>query len=170
MEGEVRWEEAASAPGDDSIRLRGARIVDASGRTAGRVDVRTGFELQMEYEVYRRVRGLQVGFLLCAQDGTAVLTSGDTEALNGAEAPREPGCYVARCTMPGRLLSPGTYSLSLGAHIPRIRSCYFVESALNVTVTETLASAGDGRRRGVVSPPLEWSTDLVEECTAACGS
>jgi lipopolysaccharide transport system ATP-binding protein len=158
--GAVCWSEDAQAPGDDTIRLRGARILDAGGRASDLVDLRTGFTIEMEYEILRRVRGLQVGFEVLASDGTPVLTSGDTDARNGLEIERQPGRYVTRCTMPGWLLSAGTYSLSLGAHIPCVRACYLVDSALTVTVTRThgFGSNGDDRRRGVICPLLPWTT------------
>ena len=164
---QIQWN-SAEAPGDDTIRIRSARILDAAGQVSDLVNVRTGFAVQIEYEIQQRVRGLEVGFRLATSDGTEVLTAGDTDEHNGADIVREPGYYTARCIMPGRLLSPGSYSISLGAHVPGIRTCYLVETALTVTIAQTLrfGAAADDRRRGVICPPLQWNTDRVEACAA----
>ncbi len=155
---EVRWTDEQTMPGDDTIQLHAVRIRNCAGEVVDTIDMEAGFWVEIEYEIRKPVRGLQLGFRMTAAEGTVVLTSGDTDNHPNGTLERHPGQYLSRCAMPGGLLSAQTYFFSFGAHVPNIQTHYFVESALSVSVvrTQPMGSIADDRRQGVICPVLPW--------------
>jgi lipopolysaccharide transport system ATP-binding protein len=166
---EAYWPDPLSSPGDETIRLCAARILNARGEVTDIVDMRAGFDLEIAYELRQPVPGLQIGLVIVSGEGIPVLTSGDAD-MAGKELVRRSGYYSARCRMPGSFLSPGPYFVNLGAHIPNVHSCFYVESALSFTVvrTQVVGGTSDERRKGVVCPILPWSTNSISCSTPAC--
>ena len=162
---ERQWDRDENGSGDETIRLLAVRILDPQGRPTDQIPMSSGFEVQMEYEIHRRTVGIQVGFRLLTADGTVVLTSGDTDMLGVAQPERLPGRYTSRCSVPAYLLSPRTYFLSFGAHVPNIQVHFFLEAALIFAVlrTESLGGVGDDHRLGVISPILPWTISKIGE-------
>jgi lipopolysaccharide transport system ATP-binding protein len=157
---EIRWANG-NMPGDETIKLHMVRITDTEGRSIHTVDARSGFVVEMEYEIFRKVRGLEIGFRLSAVDGTPILTTDDTPS-DCAGSVRLPGRYLARCQMPAGLLSSQTYCFSFGAHEPNVRLHYLVEAALELGVSQTLTGGGNDPRWGVICPALPWSVSKMK--------
>ena len=157
---EIRWTNG-DMPGDDTIKLHMVRITDTEGCGIHMVDGGSGFVVEMEYEIFRKVRGLEVGFRLSTVDGTAILTT-DDKPSDYAGSVRLPGRYLARCQMPAGLLSSQTYCFSFGAHEPNVRLHYLVEAALELVVSQTLARAGNDPSWGVICPTLPWAVSKMK--------
>jgi lipopolysaccharide transport system ATP-binding protein len=164
--GHASWP-GADAPGDDIIRLRDAGITDVDGKPIQAAGMESPFEVQIEYEILRPALNLHLGFRLSTADATAVFTSGDHDHLSDGLASRAPGRYLARCRIPGGLLSPQAYLLSFGAHVPGLKVHYFVESAVEFTVerTQSRGATVDDHRQGVISPVLPWRVERTSEAT-----
>jgi lipopolysaccharide transport system ATP-binding protein len=160
---EVKWMDDSVRPGDTTIKLHAVRIVDREGRVVDTVGLETEFYVEMEYEIRKPIRGLQVGFRLATSDGTVVFTSGDTDNRPDEETDRQPGYYLARCMIPGGLLSPQTYYFSFGAHVPNVHTHFFVEDVLTLTVvrTQPRGSIVDDKRQGIICPVLHWQVSRI---------
>ena len=85
--------------------------------------------------------------------GIAVWTSWDTDST-GDEV-REPGEYLSICHVPGRLLRPGRYFLTVGASDVH-GELDFHEGALSLEVSEVGWRMGDSGRIGVITPVFSW--------------
>ena len=130
---EVRWQDD-NMPGDDTIRLHAARILDESDKVVATVAATNAIAIEIEYEIYRPARSLQIGLRVSTADGIIVFTTDDATANKGGASDRRLGLYLARCTIPGGLLSTQTYHVSFGAHVPNVHVHYFVEAALEFAV------------------------------------
>src|SRR5438046_9972265 len=76
---EIRWTNG-DMPGDETIKLHMVRITDTEGCGIHMVDGGSGFVVEMEYEIFRKVRGLEVGFRLSTVESTARLTTDDKQS------------------------------------------------------------------------------------------
>ena len=152
------------APGDDVVRLRSVRVVDADGETTDYVDV-------------RRPVGVEVGFTVL-EHGPPVLpkiklVTGGNIAFNAMDTdarwhePSPPGDYVATAWIPGNLLNEGLITVDAAVcsiDSPKLHHHVSVHEAVSFHVQdphEGDSSRGTftGQWRGVVRPLLEWTAD-----------
>ena len=77
---------------------------------------------------------------------------------------REPGSYVSICKMPGALLRPGRYRLSVGAHIGSIKVFGYYENVLAFDISE-VGYCLNLNRGGIVTPLLAWDIRRAETVT-----
>jgi lipopolysaccharide transport system ATP-binding protein len=159
------WEEVETAPGNDVVRLRSARVIDAEGNTVDAVDVR------------RRV-GIEIGFTVLTDDVALFpkikLTNGQGEiAFNAMDiderwrAPAKRGDYVSTAWVPGNLLNEGMMSVDVGVAslgAARLDAHFNFAGLLSFHVQDPVV--GDsakgfftGQFKGAVRPLLEWDVD-----------
>ena len=98
-----------------------------------------------------------------------MLTSLDTDSsgLNGCV--RHPGTYLSRCIMPGDLLHPGQYLLTVGlqqgtkmgdSRVLRDRSISYHENVIAFDISE-VGYHLDIERSGIVTPTLHWDVKSI---------
>jgi hypothetical protein len=104
----------------------------------------------------------RIGFLVYALDGTPVFEIYDVdEDMNGG--PRQPGSYLLRCELPGDLLKPGRYSLSLNAGMPGIKNLARLDGVLQFSVEDNSlpGAAMNLPRLGVIRPKAKWTSTTL---------
>jgi lipopolysaccharide transport system ATP-binding protein len=163
---EITWPELDSAPGDNLVRLRFARVVREDGSLADAVDV-------------RQPVGIEIGFRVLRSDGAPVFPKIKVMDRQGQPAfnaldtsprwhePSEAGDYVATAWIPGNLLNEGYTSVevavcSLAAGSLHPRASMFDALAFHVQDPgEGDSARGEftGQLRGVIRPLLDWTTE-----------
>jgi homopolymeric O-antigen transport system ATP-binding protein len=163
---EISWPDTASAPGDDLVRLRSARVVLEDGSTTAAVDVRNPV-------------GIEIGFTVLRGDGPPVspkikvLDRQGEVAFNAMDtSPRwhessEPGDYLATAWIPGNLLNEGLTTVEISvSSIGGLK--LYPHAGYRDAVSFHVQDPGDGdsargeftgQWRGVVRPLLEWTTE-----------
>ena len=157
------WPDLESAPGDELVRLRSARVVGADGSTIDYVDVREPV-------------GIEIGFTVL-EDGAPVLpkikvVAGGQIAFNAMDVdprwyePSPPGDYVATAWIPANYLNEGLVTVDpaiCSIDSPKLHHHASVWEAVSFHVQDP--GHGDSSRgtftgqwRGVVRPLLEWTT------------
>ncbi len=157
------WPDLESAPGDELVRLRSARVVGADGSTIDYVDVREPV-------------GIEIGFTVL-EDGAPVLpkikvVAGGQIAFNAMDVdprwyePSPPGDYVATAWIPANYLNEGLVTVDpaiCSIDSPKLHHHASVWEAVSFHVQDP--GEGDSSRgtftgqwRGVVRPLLEWTT------------
>jgi lipopolysaccharide transport system ATP-binding protein len=163
------WETPELAPGDERVRLKGVRVVNARGAPTVDFDIREPVFVEIEFwnlsddEDFRPFANAH----FFNGDGTCLFVSGDSNNLEWRNRPRRRAVVKSRCRIPGNFLAEG------GVFV------HAAVSSLNPTVVHALeydavvfhitdSSRGDGARGeymgdfpGVVRPLLEW--DVAEE-------
>lgn len=145
-----------AAPGDVA-RITRIEVLSSSGRVSAAIlldrpaDVLIGYRLNQPLAAYR------VGIRIRTADGFDVMTSATTDAA-GRLLSRPPGDYVARVTIPARLLAPGRYLLTVFLGQPGIRTVDRHDNALMLQI-HGRAKAYLEREYGVIATLLEWSLD-----------
>jgi lipopolysaccharide transport system ATP-binding protein len=156
------WDDLATAPGDDLVKLRAARVVGEDGERLDAADVRRPVGIEITFDVLRR--GVPVFPKIKLVNGQGDVAFNALDTRERWKEPSQPGEHVATAWIPGNLLSEGLYTVdvnvcSLGG--PKLIPHAGVHEALAFNVQDPLD--GDSARgqytgslKGAVRPLLDW--------------
>ena len=113
-----------------------------------------GFELEFDFTVRAALRPGRLSFRLDADDGRAILTSSNSDDSSSGNVPWREGRQVVRCRIPGHLLAPGRYFVSISE--PLASGNRIHEGVLSVTVSEQGSLVARDAREGAIAPLLQW--------------
>jgi lipopolysaccharide transport system ATP-binding protein len=154
--GFCEWPEGLSNRDVNEFKLFAARIHNQSGDVTSTVDMRFPFALTFDYRIDQALPYCRIGFVLATADGTVVFDSYDSDSDRN-QGRREPGTFRLRCEIPGHLLLPGRYVISVNAGMPGLKNLVYVENVLSLTVEQTAAIGDvDAQPVGVIRPKLLW--------------
>src|SRR5262245_7112580 len=148
---ERTWDDSPTAPGNDEIRMRSAKVVTGDGTPIADIDVDT--PLQVEFDYWNYVEGAQLNVTLSVKtvDGhCAFITASSLETMPA-------GLVKARCQIPGRLLNDGTYSIDLIIVRGTTNVVYSHNDILVFEVRDVKRNhSWYGKWAGAVRPRLNW--------------
>jgi len=156
--GEVIWPEGASNRGVTELKLYSARVRNSHGSVSSTVESTKAFSVEIEYEITRPLWNLRVGFFLRTSAGGYVFDSHDADDPEFRSG-RDLGHYTACCHIPGNLLGPGTYLISLNAGIYNVAHFAREENTLVLEVVNTSAREAISPRGGVIHPQFTWKQE-----------
>jgi lipopolysaccharide transport system ATP-binding protein len=160
---ERTWAYENNAPGDERSRLRVVRVVDAAGNVSGRISSDDALEIQIEFS--NDMDGSIVGttLMIFAADGTCIFSSLDNKDSTSYSVPRRRGLWRSTCSIPGQLLSEGSYSVSIAIWSSSYSPIVRVDDVVVFEIYDGGGVRGDyfGGFAGVVRPLLKWSSDWI---------
>ncbi|MCU1488171.1 MAG: transporter related [Actinomycetia bacterium] len=167
---EREWDDWRTAPGDDLVRLRSVRVLDADGRVTEEHDIRRPIRIEVEYWA---LPGIEtelpfVNLHLRTEQDVVILVTADFVDDDWLHRPRQPGLVRATCEIPGNLLAEGqVFVLAAVSSDNPVRVHAMERDAVAFQVIDR--SDGDGTRGpyanewpGVVRPKLPWTATQVE--------
>ena len=162
---EQAWEEMATAPGNDDVRLHRACVRPASSSPLDPITVRTPFVVEFDYWNLNPDMCLKLSFQLYNEEGILVFDVGPTYEPIWRGAASSTVLLRDTCYVPGDLLNDGMHRIML--HITTDQGTLIhQENDILVfdirDVTETRGAAY-GKWPGAVRPMLEWDTELVDQ-------
>jgi lipopolysaccharide transport system ATP-binding protein len=161
---ERTWDDPASAPGNDRVRLRRAVVRPAEAGAGETITTRSPFLIEFEYWNFRPTGGLGLHFNLLNQEGTLVFNASAPAANPDGASPQPPGLFRSVCRIPGDLLNDGTHRVELwiasGEEV-----VYRLEDLLAFDVHDIADLNGPpfGKGVGAVRPVLQWHTELLSQ-------
>jgi len=164
------WPDRGSAPGNDAVRIRAARIHNDHGAKTSIIDINKPFSVEMEYEVLQPGLILAPHFVLFNEKGDLLFLAYEVNSA-WRDCPRTIGKYISQGTVPGNLLTEGTYFVSVCCRTLLTRDVDIEEhEAVMFQVVESKqgnSARGNiaGHIPGLIRPLLEWRTqfdDLAE--------
>jgi lipopolysaccharide transport system ATP-binding protein len=156
------WPDLSEAPGDDLVRLRSVRIVDADGETVDYADVRMPVGIEIGFTVLRS--GVPVvPKLKVVAGGHVAFNAMDTDER--WKEPTRPGDYVATAWLPGNFLNEGLIRVDAAVcsiDSPKLHHHVSIHEAVTFHVQDPFegnSSRGTftGQWRGVIRPLLDWT-------------
>jgi lipopolysaccharide transport system ATP-binding protein len=161
VDGLVTWEGGTANPGVDVFKLLSVSIRNDARQVATILDVQKEFFLELEYKVAKPLPHCRIGFTLTNAEGIHIFQAydSDTEETPG---PRETGQFIARCGIPGNLLSPGRYIASINVGMVNIENLVHLDGVLVFDIEDT-GSAGSTYgppRMGIIRPQLRWEKEV----------
>ncbi|MBN1680157.1 MAG: ABC transporter ATP-binding protein [Anaerolineae bacterium] len=156
--GEVSWAEGYADPEIDEIKINRIRLSNSTGQSTDLLDVRHPFTAEIDYELLQSLVSFRVSIHIANSEGVVIIHSHDVDNPDLAGM-RQPGHYTSSCTIPGNLLSPGRYFLSVTSDIQHVKVLTQQHNILSFHISDTGAFGSDvgGRRLGVIRPVLDWT-------------
>jgi lipopolysaccharide transport system ATP-binding protein len=161
------WDDPATAPGDEVVRLRSIRIRSAEGATVEAADIRQPVGIEMTYDVLKPGYCLVPRYDLFNESGLCVFSTLGLEP-EWRTRPRAMGRLVSTAWIPGNYLAEGTLLVSGRIFSPDpVKNHFFERDLVAFHVVDSLdddAARGgwEGALPGVVRPLLEWTTRPLE--------
>lgn len=149
------WTNSALPQKNAEITILSACVTTRQSSQAAVVKFDDGFNLNVHYELKALVESWSLVFRLRDSSGLAVFTSWDTDFIGHAK-PVQPGTYHAVCHIPGNLLRPGMYAVTLGTYVPRSGVFDIQENIFQFEVS-SVGYTLNANRLGVITPVLKWS-------------
>jgi lipopolysaccharide transport system ATP-binding protein len=113
-----------------------------------------GVDLVFDYTVHGDIPPGRLSFRVNREDGLVVFTSSNTDTSATSRMPWTAGRHRVRCTIPGELLAPAKYFVTISEPLTHGNALH--ENVISFTITEQNSLAARDRRQGVVAPRLEW--------------
>jgi lipopolysaccharide transport system ATP-binding protein len=158
----VSWPDGVSNAGITELKFTSVGLLDKNGRRTVHFDYSEPLTFELIYTVHEALPFCRIGFLLYALDGTPVFEIYDIDEDENCGR-RQPGSYILRCEVPGDLLKPGRYSLSLNAGMPGIKNLVRLDGVLQFSVQdhELPGASMNLPRLGVIRPKTKWTSEAL---------
>ena len=159
------WDDPESAPGNEVVKLRAARVRTDAGEISSAIDIRHDVSIELEYEVLQAGKVIIPSIQLNNEQGSCIFISHDWSA-EWRHTERKVGIYKSTVSVPGNLLSEGTIFVTAGAATHQPHQVHFNErDAVTFNVIDSPdgdAARGDfaGPMPGAVRPMLSWKTEI----------
>jgi lipopolysaccharide transport system ATP-binding protein len=156
---EGRWEHPANETCGEEVRIASVEVIRADGSVQPTVPFDEPVHIRIEHEVFEAQKAMMLLVRLTDMSGNVLLVTSDvdTDPTRGAW---ELGRYRYTTTIPGSLLRPGRYTLSViakkrrGVRLDEHRNCLGLEVA-------PIRFAMQEDRAGVITPMLPWELEDV---------
>jgi lipopolysaccharide transport system ATP-binding protein len=157
------WPDWRTAPGNDGVRLRSARVRPAGPDSA--ITTRTPLLLEFEYWNLRAGAQLSLALHLQNEDGILVFAAAPVAGRGRWHAgPRACGLFRDTCLVPGDLLNDALHRVELLVVENDTNVIYRHPEVLEFEVRDVpdLRGAWYGKWKGAVRPVLDWTTEAVD--------
>ena len=163
-----QWDDPATAPGNDRVRLRRAAVEWAvEGDAAEPTDeITTRTPLRLAFEYWNLREGARLNLSLHVYDEQGIMAFNTLPPVSSPWRGRAfpVGLFRDVCHIPGDLLNDGRYRIELLVVQDENTIVYRHDDLLAFEVHDSADLRGEwyGRWPGVVRPQLAWATELVE--------
>lgn len=152
---EVVWDHLETAPGNEFIKIRSARVIPETDDRDQLITVKTPFRIEFVFLITLPEALFYIGFHFRSVYGECVFVSASTPKVI------RKGMYKGSCFVPGELLNNGTYTLEVYFVKDGQVVLYQAADLLVIEVLEAEREPGSwlGEIPGAVRPTLKW--DIV---------
>ncbi len=167
-DGQCTWPDGECDEGVHELKLMSVRVINELGDAAARLHCSEPIGIELTYRVDEPIAHARVGLILDTEDRELVFESccpvgesGDPLA-EPTNLPTGRGTYTAVCRLPGGVLAPRRYLLSVNAAVTRGRNLAYAE---NVLAFELEADGPTGcekinPRHGIIAPQVRWQQQV----------
>lgn len=161
-ESQCVWKNGTALSGVTEFNLMSVYVKNEVDQASRLLDVRKSFWIEISYKIKEELSFCRVGFNIITSDGVIVFTSYDTD-LEVFNKRRLIGEFKSRCKIPGNLLSPGMYTVSVAAGITGIKTLVNEEKVISFNIVDTgaVGSSVSTERNGIIRPQLQWEQENI---------
>jgi len=159
------WDDPATAPGNDKVRLHSVRIRQTDADPSQPITVHSSLILEFEYWNLTPDAYLNLSIQVTAEDGYPIFNTGSGYERNWHGKPFPAGLFRSVFRIPGDFLNDGIHRVLLMVVKDQSEVIYQEEDVLVFEVSDTSEGRGTwyGKWPGAVRPKLEWETELLEQ-------
>lgn len=162
---EQEWTDAATAPGNDLVRLRRVCIRPKDGSPSD--SITTGIPIVLEIEFWNLMpdTDLNLNIQLITEDEVVAFTSVSIREQMWRSTPFSVGLFRSECHIPADLLNAFRYRIRLRVVKDRSHVIHQQDDVLVFDVQESpdFQIGWYGKMQGAVRPLLQWHTHRVAE-------
>jgi lipopolysaccharide transport system ATP-binding protein len=141
------------------VQLVSLKILDQVGQLSSELPHDHSFRIEVQVLVRFKVSHIYLAIHIHDQDLATLLFSRDFETNEGMLGPREPGLHTYNLCVPGSLLAPGEYSISV--HVVQSAEGRILHGADHVCNFEVVDNGSTRAKmgfpwRGKLAVPLHW--------------
>jgi len=157
------WPDPQDAPGNEKVRIHGARVVDLDGAPIAMIDTRTPFSIEFSYWNLKEGAHLNLAVSLYNQEEVCVFTTTTVNEPRWHGKAFPAGLYRSVCHVPGNLLNDGSYRAVLLVVRDLANILYCHQDIVVFEVQDSAEGRGKwyGKWSGAVRPELNWSTERL---------
>ena len=158
---ESLWEDIATAPGNEKVRLRRACVKADDGQD---ITIQTPFRLEFEYWNLEPDVHLSLSLHIYNEQGNIVFATVPLRESTWHGRPFPTGLFRSACHVPGGLLNNGMHRVLLLVVKDEAEVIFSLEDAVVFEVFDSTERRGNwhGQWPGAVRPDLKWETTRVE--------
>ena len=159
------WDDLATAPGNEIVRLHRVRIRPEDNSSSDDVLTRkTPFVIEIEYWNLLPGAQLHIALHLYTEQDIIAFTTGNGYEIAGKDGYTATGLFRAKCYMPGELLNTGLHRFVIFMVRDSNSVIYRHESAVAFEILDLHSRevSSYGREPGVVQPALQWTTEHID--------
>lgn len=162
------WQEPATAPGNDIIRLRRIRIQPEDDHLSEPLSMKTPFLIEIEYWNLLENAELHITLHLYTEQEIIAFTTGDRPDSPWRNTGMPAGLFRSVCHVPGDLLNAGCHRFSVYVVKDKSSVIFQYQSRVSFDLVDLQERAGGwfGREPGVVNPLLRWTTAQIDGAPA----
>jgi len=158
------WPDIATAPGNDTVRLRRIAVMPEEGKPGDGITMRTPLRIEVEYWNLLPGVHLHATLHIYNEQGIIAFTASagfEPDPVLHMEPPI--GLYRSTCHIPGNLLNSGFHRVSLLLVRGNMAATYRLDEAIGFEIIDNNERkfAWYGREPGVLQPYLSWSTSCL---------
>jgi len=165
--GEKVWDDRATAPGGDEVRLHAIRLIPEGDASVELMNTGTSLVIEVEYWSLKPDAKLSLIMSVYNQEEVCVFSSHSASEQTWPDKPLPTGLFRSQCHIPGNMLNDGGYRVSLVVFKDSATVVHREEDALLFEIQDNLEDRNGwyGKWAGVIRPKLYWSTELLEPLT-----
>ena len=152
------WSLPPNERGNTELQVHDVRVSSTGNQLNGIIEFDKSFKVEISYTIFQAIKDVSVTCRITDAQGSIIWTSWDTDTTDWKGKIREPGRYQSVCFVPGRLLRPGRYFLSVGALIHNLKALDRRENILSVDISQ-IGYRLNQDRLGVITPMLKWAVE-----------
>jgi lipopolysaccharide transport system ATP-binding protein len=157
------WENIATAPGNDSVRIHRARVRPEGGVPADSINVKTPVVIEFEYWNLLPGTFLNLSVVVNAEEGYPIFNTGSGNESKWHGQPFPSGLFRSSFQIPGEFLNDGTHRVHLYVIKDQSVVLFDLDDIIVFDVEDLSERNGwVGKWIGAVRPNLAWQTALVE--------
>lgn len=125
-----------------------------AGSSPDSIPASQSFQVEFVFMVKREGLRGRIALQICDKQGTPILSSANTDGLSVLTTTWNMGKHVEHCEIPGHMLPPGTYYLTISQ--PSAAGDKVIENVCGFRVDAVDSLVSKDGRAGVIAPLLKW--------------
>ena len=140
---------------DSRFHFNRLSLLNVDDQVTSVFDIKQPIKVRLEYSSIQFVKDLELTIRIYTSSGVPVFSVNRSASL---DLEINTGNHVAEIEIPANFLSPDTYSIDLGAHIPRVEGLSNYQSLMSFEIEETGSNmaAYSGAAFGIVLVDFPW--------------
>jgi lipopolysaccharide transport system ATP-binding protein len=151
-------------PGNNFFKVNSIALKNPDGSPSQSLEISKGGYFEIDFETIEDKAQANFAFILQDSEGNNIFSSVNNTEPNYFGKPLSRGRYIISCTLPGNLLGPGNFSITIIGSSAQWSDYFRIDNVLSFSMIDdgVLSKDYHGTYLGAMRPKLEWNTRRFE--------